>query len=197
MRTAVNRFDEYAYTFSFKSKDEALKHLNLLQAYTDIPIGNWISTNPKNRFPEKISFQKTGRGLFDVLLEGSIYDDLKPFRNIDKGLDAFIEKAGNPYDKEIMTALLAWLLENKRLYATVTKTNRDNTKRNVKFLCGTQDGKIIDLTGRIGKTFDLREDNGIVIQGCGEDVIFATLYRLLESDYGHKASKLADCYQYI
>lgn len=110
--------------------------------------------------------------------DGNVHQTLNPEWHPE--LKKISRAEGQRLMKEQSRADLRKMLKPKeRIYMVLRKVSALGTSRNISFFI-VDDGELQNLDWRIGQALDLKlaEHGGLKINGCGQDMGFATVYNL-------------------
>ena len=165
-----------------KRTQQQVKALELLKQLGELLSGDPTPTKQKKllrKLENSLTFkdQETHNKWLDCLFSYRCYED---FEELTKAIikDMKSDLVKNILElKKIMSKV-----KDKRVYARVTYVSASGMSRGVTFRVITKKGELLRIDNLIRKITSYRWarewDNGIVIGGCGMDVIFNTLYNI-------------------
>lgn len=165
-----------------KKTKEQQKALDLLKQLGELLDGDPTPTKQKNllrKLENSLTFkdQETHNKWLDCLFSYKFWEDFEELtKAIIKDMKSEMVK-GILELKNIMKKV-----KDKRVYARVTYVSNSGMSRGVTFRVITKKGELLRIDGIINKITSYRWarewSNGLVIGGCGLDVIFNTLYNI-------------------
>lgn len=87
-------------------------------------------------------------------------------------------------------------VRGKKIYAIVNHVSKSGMQRQISFYFVNKQGEIQCINGLIAKVLDMKTKNGIVVNGCGMDMVFSVLsnlnYAMAKIDTGKSLNELLE-----